>query len=153
VEASRFATQAVGLGYSLLLLLGVWLLRRRLPFAGACFLLYALLCFAGQFFLEFTRGDEAIYLGTLRLAQVLDLALALAAGVALLVLWWRWRAGPEEQEDVPEEEGEDAEAKEAGDTQEEEGVAAGSRGAELPEADETDQELAPAPSEGDITTE
>ena len=141
VEASRFATQAVGLGYSLLLFLGVMLLHLRCPFVGACFLLYALLYFAGQFFLEFTRGDEAIYLGTLRLAQVLDLVLALAAAVALLVLWWRWRAGPEDQQDAPEREEEDAEAKGAGDAP------------ELPEAGETDQEPVPAPSEGDITTE
>ena len=141
VEASRFATQAVGLGYSLLLFLGVVLLRQRWPFAGACFLLYALLYFAGQFFLEFTRGDEAIYLGTLRLAQVLDLVLALAAAVALLVLWWRWRAGPEDQQDAPEREEEDAEAKGAGDAP------------ELPEAGETDQEPVPAPSKDDITTE
>ena len=103
VEASRFATQAVGLGYSLLLFLGVWLMRRRWPFAGASFLLYALLYFAGQFFLEFTRGDEAIYVGPWRLAQVLNLVLALAAGVGLLLLWWRWRAEGKDQEDAPEE--------------------------------------------------
>lgn len=103
VEASRFATQAVGLGYSLLLFLGVWLMRRRWPFAGAFFLLYTFLYFAGQFFLEFTRGDEAIYVGPWRLAQVLNLVLALAAGVALLVLWWRWRTVGEEQEKIAEE--------------------------------------------------
>jgi len=103
VEASRFATQAVGLGYSLLLFLGVWLMRRRWPFAGASFLLYAFLYFAGQFFLEFTRGDEAIYVGPWRLAQVLNLVLALAAGVALLVLWWRWRTVGEEREEPIEE--------------------------------------------------
>jgi hypothetical protein len=51
--------------------------------------MYALLYFAGQFFLEFTRGDEAIYLGSLRLAQVIDLALVLAAALGLLLLWWR----------------------------------------------------------------
>jgi phosphatidylglycerol:prolipoprotein diacylglycerol transferase len=146
VEASRFATQVVGLGYSLLLFLGVLLLRRRWPFAGACFLLYALLYFAGQFFLEFTRGDEAIYLRTLRLAQVLDLVLALAAGVALLVLWWRWRTGPQEPEDAPEEVGEGGEVNEAGDAPQEEGVTAGAGASqELPEAGGTDQDPAPAP--------
>jgi phosphatidylglycerol:prolipoprotein diacylglycerol transferase len=103
VEASRFATQAVGLGYSLLLFLGVWLMRRHWPFAGASFLLYTFLYFAGQFFLEFTRGDEAIYVGPWRLAQVLNLVLALAAGVALLVLWWRWRTVGEEREEPIEE--------------------------------------------------
>jgi phosphatidylglycerol:prolipoprotein diacylglycerol transferase len=154
VEASRFATQALGLGYSLVLFLGVLLLRRRLPFAGAGLLLYALLYFAGQFFLEFTRGDEAIYPGSLRLAQVLDLALALAAAVALLALWWRWRASTLEQEDTPGEKEEDGKDQDAEDTLQEEGVAAGAGDApELPEAGGTVQELPPAPSEGDITAE
>jgi phosphatidylglycerol:prolipoprotein diacylglycerol transferase len=103
VEASRFATQAVGLGISLVLFLGVWLMRRRWPFAGAGFLLYGLLYFALQFFLEFTRGDEAIYVGPWRLAQVLNLVLALAAGVSLLVLWWLWRTADEAQVDITEE--------------------------------------------------
>jgi phosphatidylglycerol:prolipoprotein diacylglycerol transferase len=103
VEASRFATQAVGLGISLVLFLVVWLMRRRWPFAGAGFLLYGLLYFALQFFLEFTRGDEAIYVGPWRLAQVLNLVLALAAAVALLVLWWLWRTADEDQMDITEE--------------------------------------------------
>jgi phosphatidylglycerol:prolipoprotein diacylglycerol transferase len=105
VEASRFATQAVGLGISLLLLLGVWLARRRLPFTGALFLLYWFLYCSAQFFLEFTRGDEAIYVGPWRLAQVLNLALALASGLGLLVLWWQWRKLDEEEDITTEEEG------------------------------------------------
>lgn len=88
VEASRFATQAVGLGFALLLFVGVWLLRGHWPFRGAAFLMYTLLYFAGHFFLGFTRGDEAIYLGPWRLAQVFDLVLALAAAAGLLALWW-----------------------------------------------------------------
>ena len=122
VEASRFATQAVGLGYSLLLFLGVWLMRRRWPFAGASFMLYALLYLAGQFFLEFTRGDEAIYVGPWRLAQGLNLILALAAGVGLLVLWWRWRARGTDQDDVPEEEEQAEGAGDAADPQVVEGA-------------------------------
>ena len=110
VEASRFATQAVGLGISLVLFLGVWLMRRRWPFAGAGFLLYGLLYFALQFFLEFTRGDEAIYVGPWRLAQVLNLVLALAAGVSLLVLWWLWRTADEDQVDITEEDAVGSEA-------------------------------------------
>ncbi len=97
IQASRFATQAVGLAYSLVLFIGFWLLRGLWPFSGGSFLMYALLYFAGQFFLESTRGDEAIYLGPWRLAQALDLALALAAAAALLILWWQWkRAGEAE---------------------------------------------------------
>jgi phosphatidylglycerol:prolipoprotein diacylglycerol transferase len=89
VEAPRFATQAFGLGLALVLFLVFWLLRKRWPFPGASFLMFTLLYFTGQFFLEFTRGDEAIYLGPWRLAQVLDMALALASAAGLLVLWWQ----------------------------------------------------------------
>ena len=151
VEASRFATQAVGIGYALLLFLGVWLLRRRWPFAGTGFLLYVLLYFTGQFFLEFTRGDEAIYLGSLRLAQVLDLALALAAAVTLLVLWWRWRAGPEEGGDAPQEERDDGESGEAEDTLLETGVAGDTGDApEPPDVEASDQDPDAEPSEVNI---
>lgn len=91
VEAPRFATQVVGLGYALILFAGFWLLRKHWPFPGASFPMYVLLYFAGMFFLTFTRGDEAIYLGPWRLTQVLDLIFALAAAVGLMVLWW-WRS-------------------------------------------------------------
>jgi phosphatidylglycerol:prolipoprotein diacylglycerol transferase len=89
VVGSRFATQAVGLAFSLVLFLGFWMLRGYWPFAGASFLMYGLLYFSGQFFLEFSRGDEAIYLGPWRLAQWLNLVLALAAAVGLFLLWWK----------------------------------------------------------------
>lgn len=99
VEASRFATQAVGLGFALVLFVAFMLLRGRWPFAGAAFLMYCLLYFGGQFFLEFTRGDEAIYLGPWRLAQALNLALALAAAVGLMILWW----GDKKRDELEEE--------------------------------------------------
>jgi phosphatidylglycerol:prolipoprotein diacylglycerol transferase len=102
VEASRFATQAVGAGFSLALLVVFWLLRRRWPFSGAAFLMLLLLYFTGVFFLEFTRGDEAIYLSSWRLAQVVDLALAVLAGAGLLALWWRARGGEEIVEEAVE---------------------------------------------------
>jgi prolipoprotein diacylglyceryltransferase len=98
VEASRFATQIAGLAFALVLFISFWLLRGHWPFPGASFLMYVLLYFAGQFFLESTRGDEAIYLGPLRLAQILDLVIALAAAVGLIVLWQRARRGAIEQE-------------------------------------------------------
>ena len=151
VEASRFATQAVGLGISLVLFLGVWLMRRRWPFAGAGFLLYGLLYFAAQFFLEFTRGDEAIYIGPWRLAQVLNLALALAAGVGLLVLWWLWKKADEEPVDITEGSAE-AEAGEESPEAVQAGVDDGEPVAEEPaapqpvtsgDADEPDQEGEP----------
>jgi len=102
VEASRFATQAVGAAFSLILLIVFWLLRRRWPFPGAAFLMFVLLYFTGVFFLEFTRGDEAIYLAGWRPAQIIDLALAVLAGAGLLALWWSQR-GEEEIVAEPEE--------------------------------------------------
>lgn len=92
IQAPRFATQAVGLAYSLLLFAAFWLLRAKWPFSGASFLMLALLYFSGHFFLEFTRGDEAIYLHSWRLPQLLDLALILLASLALLTLWWKKQA-------------------------------------------------------------
>ena len=74
-----------------MLFIGIWLLRKRWPYAGAAFLMYLLLYFSGQFFLEASRGDEAIHLGPWRLAQLFDLVLALTAAAGLLVLWWQAR--------------------------------------------------------------
>lgn len=91
VEAPRFATQAAGLAYAVLLFACFWPLRRRWPFPGASFLMYLVLYFGGAFFLEFARGDGAIYIGPWRLAQWLDLVLALAAAAGVLLLWWRAR--------------------------------------------------------------
>ena len=90
----------------LLLLAAVWLLRGQQFSSGILFLLYTLVYFAGQFFLEFTRGDEAIYLGPWRLAQLLDVALVLAVSALLLWLWWSQRnaaeAPLEEAEEIEE---------------------------------------------------
>jgi phosphatidylglycerol:prolipoprotein diacylglycerol transferase len=96
VEAPRFATQAFGLGLALALFLAFWLMRKQWPFAGTSFLMFNMLYFTGQFFLAFSRGDEAIYLGPWRLGQIFDLVLALAAAVGLLALWWQARGRDEE---------------------------------------------------------
>jgi prolipoprotein diacylglyceryltransferase len=93
VEAPRFATQLVAIAYSLVLWIGLWLLRERWPFSGASFLMFVLFYFAGMFFLEFTRGDEALYVGPWRLSQILDLMFAFAAGIGLWILWWRYIRG------------------------------------------------------------
>jgi phosphatidylglycerol:prolipoprotein diacylglycerol transferase len=105
VEAPRFATQVVGVAYTLVLFAGFWLMRKHWPFRGAALLMYVLLYFAGMFLLEFTRGDEAVYLGPWRLAQTIDLALALVAAVGLLVLWWQAGREAEEPEEAEEIEG------------------------------------------------
>lgn len=87
VVAPRFATQILGMGLALLLLLIAWWFRDRWPFPGAGFLIFSLLYFAGQFFLDLTRGDEAIVIGPWRITQILDLMLALASAAGLLALW------------------------------------------------------------------
>lgn len=119
VEASRFATQAVGLGFALLLFIIFWLMRKRWPFRGGAFLMFNLIYFAGQFFLESTRGDEAIYWGPWRLAQILDMVIVLAAAAGLSTLWWQSRQMEEPKEskipdgtstDTEEQEDDDAEA-------------------------------------------
>jgi phosphatidylglycerol:prolipoprotein diacylglycerol transferase len=138
VEASRFATQAVGIAFALVLFLGLWLMRSHWPFSGAAFLMFNLLYFAGQFFLEFTRGDEAVYVGPWRLAQVLNLALALASAVALLVLWWRAGKGAG-QEAVAEE------SEEVEDTDEVEGAGDESEESEAAEATGEREESASEP--------
>jgi phosphatidylglycerol:prolipoprotein diacylglycerol transferase len=101
VEAYRFATQAVGLAFSAVLFFGFWLVRDRWPFPGAAFLTYLLLYFAGHVFLEFTRGDEALYLGAWRLSQVVDLVLIFAAGAGLVALWWTGPAVAEPEQAEP----------------------------------------------------
>lgn len=102
VEAPRYATQVAGLTFSLLLFAGFWLLRDRWPFPGASFLMFTLLYFGGLFLLDFTRGDEAIYAGPWRLTQLLNLVLALAAAVGLLILWWQDRTQPEPMDELGE---------------------------------------------------
>lgn len=102
VVAPRFATQIMGMGLALLLLLIVWLLRDRWPFAGAGFLIFSLLYFAAQFFLDLARGDEAIVLGPWRITQIIDLILAFASAAGVLVLWRQSQAsGIQDPEQSP----------------------------------------------------
>jgi phosphatidylglycerol:prolipoprotein diacylglycerol transferase len=100
VQATRFATQIFGLVQAGVLFILFWLLRNRWPFAGAAFLMYTLLYFGGQFFLEFVRGDEALYYGPFRLGQIIELVLVLASAAGLLILWWRSRRQGEETEEA-----------------------------------------------------
>ncbi len=89
VVARRFPTQWFGM-VQCLLLLGIllWALSRRR--AGFPTALYLIGYFGAQFVLEFWRGDEVSHLWGLRLTQWLDLLLALA-GIVLLVMGSRQR--------------------------------------------------------------
>ena len=118
-QQMRFATQIAGLIQGGLLFVLFWFLRGRWPFAGAAFLMYCLLYFGGQFFVEFVRGDEALYFGRFRMGQIVELVLVAASAAGLLILWWRARrqgetTGEPEEIDAAEEieEGGDGEAAE-----------------------------------------
>jgi phosphatidylglycerol:prolipoprotein diacylglycerol transferase len=100
ISAPRFATQPLASALSLAIFILLWVTRRRWPFAqgrpfdsaqdrpfpGFVFTLYLLLYAGGQFLLEFTRGDEAIYWGPWRASQWLYLAEAALALVLFVYL-------------------------------------------------------------------
>jgi phosphatidylglycerol:prolipoprotein diacylglycerol transferase len=100
IYAPRFATQPLASALSLAIFILLWATRRRWPsaqdrpfdstqdrpFPGFAFTLYLLLYSSGQFLLEFTRGDEAIYWGPWRVSQWLYLAEAALALVFLACL-------------------------------------------------------------------
>lgn len=94
--APTFATQIVGLAQAFILFVIFWFLRKRWPFAGAAFLMLCLLYFGGQLFLDFVRGDAAIYVAGWRLTQLIDLAVALLSAIGVVVLWFRARGRPVE---------------------------------------------------------
>ncbi len=112
VKVQRYAVQLFGMGWSLILFVVLWVMRRRWPFRGAAFLMFGLLYFGGQFFLEFWRGDETLYLDSWRLPQIIDGVLVLLFGAGLLLIWWRSPAKAEERPEEPavEEMETDAEA-------------------------------------------
>jgi phosphatidylglycerol:prolipoprotein diacylglycerol transferase len=111
IHAPRFATQPLASALSLAIFILLWAIRRRWPFdytqgrpfdpstglrasstqdkpfSGFAFTLYLLLYTSGQFLLEFTRGDEAIYWGPWRASQWLYLAEAAAALIFLTYLF------------------------------------------------------------------
>jgi prolipoprotein diacylglyceryltransferase len=62
------------------------------PFPGFAFALYLLLYAGGQFLVEFTRGDEAIYWGLWRASQWIYLAEAALALVFLACLLRRFKS-------------------------------------------------------------
>lgn len=86
----RFATQWAGVAASLCIFALAWWLLHYRPWPGLPFAAYLALTGAGQFALGFMRGDDALVLGGLRIAQWLDLTAAVG-GIALAVLL-RWRA-------------------------------------------------------------
>lgn len=86
ISAPRFATQPLASALSLAIFILLWATRRRWPFPGFAFTLYLLLYAGGQFFLEFTRGDAAIYWGPWRVSQWLYLIEVASSLVGLAYL-------------------------------------------------------------------
>ena len=91
VYGPRFPTQLFAslLAFALGYLLYYWSWRGWRP--GMLGLIYLLGNGTIQFLLEFTRADEAPYIGLLRMTQVAALVEALVAGALLLYLWPRRR--------------------------------------------------------------
>ncbi len=84
----------IGLFALVFVLLIIGALRR--PRAGQLFLVYLLVVSASQVILGFERGDESAWIGTLRVDQILDAALAGLALVGLLWQQWARSASPAE---------------------------------------------------------
>jgi phosphatidylglycerol:prolipoprotein diacylglycerol transferase len=86
VSAPRFATQVVGSVWSLLIFALLLLIGRKTLKPGLVFLVYVLLYFGGEFFLEFSRGHETLYVGAWRVGQVIDLIVIVLAVALKIVL-------------------------------------------------------------------
>jgi phosphatidylglycerol:prolipoprotein diacylglycerol transferase len=88
IHAPRFATQPLASALSLAIFILLWATRRRWPFdySGFAFTLYLLLYAGGQFLLEFTRGDGAVYWAPWRVSQWIYLTEAALALVSLAYL-------------------------------------------------------------------
>jgi phosphatidylglycerol:prolipoprotein diacylglycerol transferase len=90
IYGPRFPTQMLAslLGLLLFFQLHEWRQHRFPP--GTVALLYLLFNGLGHLLLEFTRGDEASYIGLLRVTQVAEL---LEVILSSLLLWYVWRVG------------------------------------------------------------
>jgi len=94
IEASRLAVQPLGIALSVVTLAVLLFLIKTKARPGLLLAVYLLIYFGGQFILEFGRGDESVYVGPLRLAQALDVLLALAGLGLMLFLRRRPLAEP-----------------------------------------------------------
>ncbi|MBC7232692.1 MAG: prolipoprotein diacylglyceryl transferase [Chloroflexi bacterium] len=88
VYGPRVPTQALACALGIVLFWGLHRLSRFHLRPGSLGLIYLFSNGIGHFLLEFTRADEAPYLGLLRMTQVAELIEAVIA-VVLLYLWLR----------------------------------------------------------------
>jgi len=84
--APRFPLQHFEIGLFVALFVGLIVLAARKPRAGTLFLAYLLVAAAANFALGFWRGDETVFVGALRVDQIVDL---IFGALALGALIWR----------------------------------------------------------------
>ena len=96
VYGPRFPTQALAAALGLLLFYGLHRLRARRLRAGVRVLSYVFGNGLGHLLIEFTRGDEAPYVGVLRVTQWMGLTEVVVACALLLYLWKR-RGAPTQE--------------------------------------------------------
>ena len=84
--APRFPLQHFEIGLFVALFVGLIVLVMRKPHAGTIFLAYLLVASAANFALGFLRGDETLFVGALRVDQIVDL---IFGTLALGALIWR----------------------------------------------------------------
>jgi len=84
--APRFPLQHFEIGLFVGLSIGLLILALRRPRAGTLFLVYLFVASAVNFALGFWRGDETVFVGALRVDQIVDL---IFGALALGALIWR----------------------------------------------------------------
>jgi phosphatidylglycerol---prolipoprotein diacylglyceryl transferase len=84
VVAPRLASQLYGIAWSAVVLILTFTLIRRIERPGVRLWIVLALLALGAFAIGFTRGDEAPYVGALRLDQVLDLSIVV---LGVLMTW------------------------------------------------------------------
>ena len=84
--APRFPLQHFEIGLFVGLFVGLLVLALRQSRAGTIFLVYLLVASAANFALGFWRGDETVFVGTLRVDQIVDFVFG---ALALAALIWR----------------------------------------------------------------
>ncbi len=82
IQEPRIPVQLLGAGWAALV--GLLLVVRWPPWAGARLALFVCLYSAGMFTLGFVRGDETITLGSLRLDQIIDAAFTVLSAAYLI---------------------------------------------------------------------
>ncbi len=87
VYGPRFPTQFLASLLGVGLFFNLHKLRERGSWPGAVALLYLFCNGIGHFVLEFTRAEDAPYVGLFRVTQIAELIEVLVAGLLLLYLW------------------------------------------------------------------